>query len=69
MTTNDDGVGSYFRIEDLSCAAATEVLLTDQVTQQKVDRASRREVANACATTWNDVHARVGSFADEHSTL
>jgi antitoxin CcdA len=70
MKTNDDSVGHHLRIEDLSCGAvATEVLLTDQVNQQKVVRASRRKVADACCATWNDVHARVGSFADEHCTL
>ncbi len=28
-----------------------------------------QQAADACATGWNAVHASVGSFADEHSTL
>lgn len=32
-------------------------------------RPGRQQQANACAATWNDLHAHVGSFADEHINL
>jgi antitoxin CcdA len=36
--------------------------------QQKL-QADRQRAADACAEDWNAVHAAVGSFTDEHSTL
>ena len=50
-------------------SATMESLLADFVDQQKQGQASRQAMANACAADWNAVHAAVGSFADEHSTL
>ncbi len=50
-------------------SATMESLLTEFVlTQQKTQR-DRQQAADACAAGWNVVHAEVGSFADEHSTL
>ena len=50
-------------------SATMESLLAEFVaTQQNVQR-NRQRAADACATDWNAVHATVGSFADEHSTL
>ena len=50
-------------------SATIELLLAEFVlTQQKAQR-DRQQVADACAADWNAVHAAVGSFADEHSTL
>ena len=50
-------------------SATMESLLADFVAQQKKGQASRQDMADACAADWNAVHAAVGSFADEHSTL
>ena len=50
-------------------SATMEALLTDYVARQRQTRASRQQMADACAADWNAVHASVGSFADEHSTL
>jgi antitoxin CcdA len=50
-------------------SATMEVLLTDYVAQQQQNHALKLQMANACAAHWNAVHASVGSFADEHSTL
>ena len=50
-------------------SATMESLRADFVDQQKQGQASRQAMANACAADWNAVHAAVGSFADEHSTL
>ena len=50
-------------------SATMESLLAEFVaTQQNVQR-SRQYAADACAAHWNAVHASIGSFADEHSTL
>lgn len=50
-------------------SATMEALLTEFVAQQQQAQLSRQQVADACADDWNTVHASVGSFADEHSTL
>jgi hypothetical protein len=36
---------------------------------QRQARAARQRAADDCVARWNSVHAAVGSFADEHSTL
>lgn len=50
-------------------SATMESLLAEFVSQQQQAQRSRQQVADACADDWNAVHASVGSFADEHSTL
>ena len=50
-------------------SATMESLLTEFVTSQQQAQRSRQQVADTCAADWNAVHAVVGSFADEHSTL
>ena len=44
-------------------------LLTNFVASQQQAQRSRQQLADTCAADWNAVHAAVGSFADEHSTL
>lgn len=50
-------------------SATMEELLAAYVVEQQQSRAGRRQLADACAADWNAVHDKVGSFADEHSTL
>lgn len=50
-------------------SATVDALLADYVASQAQAQSSHRQWADACATEWNSVHASVGSFADEHSTL
>lgn len=50
-------------------SATVEELLQSYVAQHHHARASRQQLADASATDWNALHDRVGSFADEHSTL
>ena len=50
-------------------SATTEALLTEFVALQQQAQHSRQQLADTCAADWNAVHAAVGSFADEHSTL
>ncbi len=37
--------------------------------EQQQSREGRRQLADVCAADWNTMHEKVGSFADEHSTL
>jgi len=50
-------------------SATAEVLLTAYVAEQKQARALREEQAALAVQGWNNLHDKVGSFADEHSTL
>lgn len=46
-----------------------EALLAEFVAQQAQAQHDRAQLANTCVSDWNAVHARVGSFADEHVNL
>ena len=67
--TLNEGLVAQAKTYTRNLSATIEVLLTDYVAQQHQTKASRQQVADACAANWNAVHASVGSFADEHSTL
>ena len=68
LTLNVDLVAQA-RVYTSNLSATMEALLTDYVAQQQHTKASRQQMTDACAADWNAVHASVGSFADEHSTL
>lgn len=50
-------------------SATMESLLVDFVASQQQAQLTHQQTADACVADWNAVHAAVGSFADEHSTL
>jgi antitoxin CcdA len=50
-------------------SATAEELLTAYVVEQKQARSGRQQQADQTVAAWNTLHADVGSFADEHSTL
>ena len=50
-------------------SSTIESLLSIFVEEQRQAQRNRQQVADACAQDWNALHAAVGSFADEHSTL
>ncbi|AEG93234.1 type II toxin-antitoxin system CcdA family antitoxin [Ramlibacter tataouinensis] len=50
-------------------SATVDELLADYVSQQQQARGSHQQWAAACAAGWNEIYEKVGSFADEHSTL
>ena len=50
-------------------SATMESLLAEFVVAQQSAQRDRQHAADACAADWNAVHASIGSFADEHSTL
>ena len=68
LTLNESLVAQA-RTYTSNLSATLETLLTNYVAEQQLSHASRQQMANACAADWNAVHASVGSFADEHSTL
>ena len=50
-------------------SATMESLLTEFDATQQSSQGKRQQEADVCVADWNAVHATVGSFADEHSTL
>lgn len=50
-------------------SATLEGLLADYVRARERERGARQQSADRCAADWNLLHAKVGSFADDHSTL
>jgi len=50
-------------------SATAEELLTAYVVEHKHARSSRQQQADQTVAGWNALHADIGSFADEHSTL
>jgi antitoxin CcdA len=50
-------------------SATAEELLTAYVVEKKKARSGRQQQADQTVAGWNALHADVGSFADEHSTL
>ena len=50
-------------------SATMEALLADYVASQQQAQQARQQLADTCAADWNALHASVGSFADEHTTL
>lgn len=50
-------------------SATAEELLTAYVVEQKQAHSLRQQQADQSVSAWNALHAQVGSFADEHTTL
>ena len=65
----NEGLVAQAKTYTSNLSATMEALLTNYVAEQQQSYALRQQMANACAADWNAVHASVGSFADEHSTL
>lgn len=68
LTLSEDVVASAKRYSN-NLSATVEALLTEYAQRQQDAAAERLQRAKRCAGEWNAVHAAVGSFADEHSTL
>ncbi len=50
-------------------SATVEELLAAYVVERHQAKEGRQQLADASADYWNALHDKVGSFADEHSTL
>lgn len=53
----------------MNLSATVEALLQDHLLRQRMARQSQMQMAQRCADDWNALHAQMGSYADEHSTL
>lgn len=67
--TLNEGLVEEARNFTTNLSATMESLLAEFVAAQQQAQVSRQQQADTCAADWNAVHAAVGSFADEHSTL
>lgn len=67
--TLDDALVAQARAYTSNLSATMEVLLTAFVASQQQAERTRQQLADTCAADWNAMHAAIGSFADEHSTL
>ncbi len=67
--TLNEGLVAQAKTYTSNLSATMEELLAAYVTQQQQTRITRQQQADAASMDWNAVHAAVGSFADEHSTL
>jgi post-segregation antitoxin (ccd killing protein) len=68
LTLNESLVAQAKAYTD-NLSATMESLLAEFVTTQQNAQRNRQQAADQCADDWNALHASVGSFADEHSTL
>jgi antitoxin CcdA len=67
--TLSEGLIAELKSYTSNLSATAEELLTAYVVEQKQARSSRQQQADQTVAGWNALHAQVGSFADEHSTL
>jgi post-segregation antitoxin (ccd killing protein) len=67
--TLSEGLVAQAKTYTRNLSATMEELLATYVAQQQQARRLRQQQADAAASDWNALHATVGSFADEHSTL
>jgi antitoxin CcdA len=67
--TLSEGLVADLKNYTSNLSATAEELLTAYVVEQKLARSNRQQQADQTVAGWNALHAEVGSFADEHSTL
>lgn len=67
--TLNEALVAQAKVYTSNLSATMEALLSDFVASQQQAQQARQQLADTCAADWNAVHAAVGSFADEHSTL
>ena len=68
LTLNEDLVLQARGITD-NLSGVVESLLADFVEHERQQRLAKAKALEATIAIWNDFNARLGSFADEHSTL
>ncbi len=67
--TMNEALVAQAKVFTNNLSATMESLLAEFVAAQQKAQRNRQDAADACAADWNAVHASIGSFADEHSTL
>lgn len=68
LMLNEDLV-TQARVVTGNLSAVIESLLAVYITEEKQRRAAEADAVRETVAMWNRFGARVGSFADEHSTL
>lgn len=68
LTLNEDLVSQAKGMTD-NLSAVVESLLAEYVAKQNQERLAKAQQADTASQTWNAFNERLGSFADEHSTL
>ncbi len=68
LTLNEDLVLKVRGLTD-NLSGVVESLLADFVERERQQRFGKAKVLEATVATWNDFNTKLGSFADEHSTL
>jgi antitoxin CcdA len=68
LTLNEDLVSQARAVTD-NLSAVVESLLAAYLAEEKQRRAAEADSVRETIAVWNRFGARVGSFADEHSTL
>jgi antitoxin CcdA len=67
--TLSEGLVNDLKTCTSNLSATAEELLTAYVVAHKQGQSQRQQQAEQAVAGWNALHADVGSFADEHSTL
>jgi len=68
LTLNEDLVRQAKGMTD-NLSGVVESLLSDFVAQEHKRRLAKSKSLQATITVWNDFNAKIGSFADEYSSL
>lgn len=68
LTLNEDLVLQARGMTD-NLSGVVESLLANFVEHELQQRYAKAQTVAATMATWNDFNAKLGSFADEHSTL
>ncbi len=68
LTLNEDLVLQARGITD-NLSSVVESLLADFVEHERQQRFAKAKTLEETIATWNDFNAKLGSFADEYSTL
>jgi len=68
LTLNEDLVQQAKGITD-NLSGVVESLLSDFVAQEQQSRLAKSKALRATIAVWNDFNAKIGSFADEYSSL
>jgi len=68
LTLNEDLVQQAKGMTD-NLSAVVESLLSDFVAQERRHRLTKAKALETTIAVWNDFHAKIGSFADEYSSL
>jgi antitoxin CcdA len=68
LTLNEDLVEQAKGVTD-NLSSVVESLLSDFVAQQRRQRLAKAKALETTIAVWNDFNVKIGSFADEYSSL